>query len=82
MTFDVLTKTKTVENLLGTVSVFNVFSPWLVFLSHNYHVVNCTFTIIFLFPQLKGSGPQTFVTWLVEVFELGYVEGSTDSESQ
>ncbi|KAJ7365956.1 Myb-binding protein 1A [Desmophyllum pertusum] len=47
MHFDKLTKTRTVDNLLGT---------------------------------LKGSGPKTFVAWLLDIFERGFVEDSTESE--
>lgn len=34
------------------------------------------------FSQLKGAGPQRFVSWLLEIFEQGVVEGSTESESE
>lgn len=48
MHFDKLTKTRTVDSLLGT---------------------------------LQGSGPQMFVAWLLDIFEKGNFEDSTESES-
>ncbi|XP_020624824.1 uncharacterized protein LOC110062295 [Orbicella faveolata] len=48
MHFDKLTKTRTVDNLLGT---------------------------------LTGSGSKMFVAWLIEMFEHGFVEGVTETDS-
>ena len=32
------------------------------------------------FLQLQGSGPQMFVAWLLDIFEKGNFEDSTESE--
>ena len=38
----------------------------------------CFFFKFFL--QLQGSGPQMFVAWLLDIFEKGNFEDSTESE--
>ena len=31
------------------------------------------------FVQLQGSGPEMFVAWLLNIFEHGFVDNSTES---
>lgn len=80
--FDKWTKTKIVENLRGTVSKFPYPQALICFLCACMQMIihtrqrNTMVMIPFFLIQLKETGLQKFLTWLMETFDRGYIDSS------
>lgn len=80
--FDKWTKTKIVENLRGTVSKFPYPQALICFLCACMQMIihtrqrNTMVMIPFFLIQLKETGLQKFLTWLMETFDRGCIDSS------
>jgi hypothetical protein len=75
MQFDKLTKTKTVETLLGKV--------WKDELTPGFFMIwtrLLTISYFDFFSQLQGSGLENLVSWLIESFRSGSTEDTDDEK--